>query len=74
MLFKIEINYFSNVQAHSGGAYDIYTKVSSFILWINQTILANGGMSSCGYTLAASPVTSNSILQGMTKDGRRLRI
>ena len=35
--------------------YDLYTDVSKHIGWLNYTILAHGGLSSCGYTLATLP-------------------
>ena len=34
-------------------APDNYADVAKYIDWINKTILDNGGMSSCGYTIAA---------------------
>ena len=36
------------------GAYDIYTEVGKYIGWIERIILSNGGMNSCGYTIAAT--------------------
>ena len=30
-------------------------RVSAFIPWINATIIGNGGMASCGFTLSAPP-------------------
>jgi len=35
--------------------YDVFMKVSSFLPWIDSTILANGGMASCDYILLAPP-------------------
>ena len=35
--------------------YDVFMKVSSYLPWINGTILANGGMASCDYFLSAPP-------------------
>ena len=37
------------------GTFDIYAEVSNYIPWINLTILVNGGMDSCGYTLEGEP-------------------
>ena len=37
------------------GTFDIYAEVSEYIPWINLTILINGGMDSCGYTLEGEP-------------------
>ena len=35
---------------------DVYTRVSYFLPWINATILSNGGLASCDYSLTALPV------------------
>ena len=35
---------------------DVYTRLSSFLPWINATILSNGGLASCDYSLIALPV------------------
>ena len=40
------------------GLPDVYTRVSSFLGWINTTILSNGGMSSCNFSLTALPISS----------------
>ena len=37
------------------GRFDVYTEVSQYIGWINEAIIENGGMSSCGLVIAASP-------------------
>ena len=34
---------------------DVYTRVSSFLAWINATILSNGGLASCNFSLTAEP-------------------
>ena len=34
---------------------DVYTSVSHFLSWINATILSNGGISSCDFSLTATP-------------------
>ena len=34
---------------------DVYTRVSYFLSWINKTIITNGGIASCNFTLTASP-------------------
>ena len=39
--------------------YDIYTRVSKYVDWIEMKILQNGGMSACGYVLENSFVTEN---------------
>ena len=39
--------------------FDIYAEVSEYIPWINLTILVNGGMDSCGYTLEGEPTFGN---------------
>ena len=44
---------------------DVYTRVSYFLPWINATILSNGGLASCDYSLTALPV------QGNNKPGSR---
>ena len=33
----------------------MYTRVSSFLHWINATILSNGGLASCNFSLTALP-------------------
>ena len=43
------------------GTFDIYAEVSEYIPWINLTILVNGGMDSCGYTLEEQPTFGNFI-------------
>ena len=35
---------------------DVYTRVTYFLPWINATILSNGGLASCDYSLTALPV------------------
>ena len=35
---------------------DVYTRVSYFLPWINATILSNGGLVSCDFSLTALPV------------------
>ena len=34
---------------------DVYSRLSYYIPWINTTILANGGLASCDYSLIAQP-------------------
>ena len=35
--------------------FDVYTEVTSYMHWINETILSMGGMQSCGLTLENRP-------------------
>ena len=35
---------------------DVYSRVSFYVPWIRDTILANGGLSSCDFSLIADPV------------------
>ena len=35
--------------------YDVYTEVSEHMGWLQETILENGGLASCGFTMAALP-------------------
>ena len=44
--------------AQKGSIQDVYAEVANYVGWINRTILANGGMSSCGYTIAADRTTN----------------
>ena len=44
--------------AQKGRLQDVYAEVAKYVGWINRTILANGGMSSCGYTIAADHTTN----------------
>ena len=37
------------------GSYTVYSSVPSLLPWINSTIVARGGMDSCGYILQAPP-------------------
>ena len=34
---------------------DVYTRVSYFLPWLNTTILSNGGLASCNFSLTALP-------------------
>ena len=34
---------------------DVYTRVSSFLPWITDKILSNGGLRSCNFSLTAPP-------------------
>ena len=34
---------------------DVYTRVSYFLPWLNTTILSNGGLASCNFSLTAEP-------------------
>ena len=34
---------------------DVYTRVSYFLPWMNSTILSNGGLASCNFSLTALP-------------------
>ena len=44
--------------AQKGSLQDVYAEVANYVGWINRTILANGGMSSCGHTIAADRTTN----------------
>ena len=36
--------------------YDVYSEVSQFMAWLQETVLRNGGLASCGgLTLQAHP-------------------
>ena len=56
----------SNLPREECKQYDVFTEVSAFLTWIDDTVLAHGGMSSCDFYLAAYPAspppTSHSIL------------
>ena len=52
------ISYHRYVHLFQDGTFDIYAEVSEYIPWINLTILVNGGMDSCGYTLEGTLVTT----------------
>ena len=34
---------------------DVYTRISYFLPWLNSTILSNGGLASCNFSLTAEP-------------------
>ena len=53
------ILYHQHVRLFQDGTFDIYAEVSEYIPWINLTILVNGGMDSCGYTLEGEPSFGN---------------
>ena len=38
---------------------DVYSRVSYYVPWITTTILANGGLSSCDFSLIADPIEGN---------------
>ena len=40
-------------------SYDVYTRVSMFVDWIEQKILESGGMDACGYILENSFTDEN---------------
>ena len=35
--------------------YDVYTAMSTYMDWLERTILQNGGLASCSYMLTADP-------------------
>ena len=37
----------------------MYSRVSSYVPWIRDTVLANGGLSSCDLSLIADPFEGN---------------
>ena len=37
----------------------MYSRVSSYVPWIRDTVLANGGLSSCDLSLIADPIEGN---------------
>ena len=37
----------------------MFTRVSHFLAWINTTILSNGGLDSCHFSLIAPPIQGN---------------
>ena len=37
----------------------MYSRVSFYVPWIRDTILANGGLSSCDFSLIADPIEGN---------------
>ena len=39
---------------------DVYTRVSYFLPWMNSTILSNGGLASCNFSLTALPSQGSS--------------
>ena len=45
---------------------DVYTRVSYFLPWLNSTILSNGGLASCNFSLTALP--SQGSLQSQKKN------
>ena len=47
-----------SVNCTQAGA-DVHMKVAFFILWINKTIVREGGMASCNHMLTAKPVGEN---------------
>ena len=41
--------------------YDVYTSVAGFLLWIESSIKANGGMAACGFNFSAPPTLGISL-------------
>ena len=41
--------------------YDTYTRVSTYIEWIEKTILQSGGMDACGYILENDITEENNV-------------
>jgi len=40
---------------------DVFTRVSHFLAWINTTILSNGGLDSCHFSLIAPPIQEKAV-------------
>ena len=40
--------------------HDIYTRVSTFIDWMERIILENGGLEACGYVIESGFIVENS--------------
>ena len=52
---------------------DVFTRVSHFLPWINTTILSNGGLDSCNFSLIAPP-NQGSTIYIIGEDGNRQEI